>query len=66
LYKLSNEAVVGVIAHELAHVAQGTVHTDAKDDGEKMEAEADELARKWGFQKNIAALLKERNSVNWG
>jgi hypothetical protein len=46
------KAVVGEVAHEFAHVVAGH---DWRSD-ERCQAEADSLARDWGFQEEIDAL----------
>ncbi len=48
-----------VLAHELGHVMQG--RNWRKNDGKKLEADADKLASKWGFPKTkeIGKWMKE-------
>jgi len=57
LNQLSDAAAIGVIAHELAH-AWLNEHVDP-DASSKREQEADELARKWGYGRNLGALAAE-------
>ncbi len=57
LSQLSENASIGVMAHELAH-AWLNEHFIPDDSGAR-ESEADELARKWGFGKELAALDQE-------
>lgn len=54
LEQLSEKASVGVIAHELAH-AWLNEHV-SPEESQVREREADELARSWGFGKNLDAL----------
>ncbi len=57
LDQLSDLAVIGVIAHELAHSwLNEHVSPDAS---KRREKEADELAKKWGFAKYLDALEAE-------
>ncbi|MGA2198381.1 MAG: hypothetical protein ABSG45_00415 [Nitrososphaerales archaeon] len=57
LSQLSESASVGVMVHELAH-AWLNEHLLPEDSAAR-EGEADELARKWGFEKELAALEQE-------
>lgn len=50
------KAVVGEVAHEFAHVVAGH---DMRSD-ERCQAEADSLAKNWGFQEEIDALDSEQ------
>jgi Zn-dependent protease with chaperone function len=59
LNQLSEDASVGVIAHELAH-AWLNEHVLPENSGAR---EADELARRWGFGKELDALDKETESI---
>ena len=54
-------AAEAVIAHELAH-AWLNEH-DRPESSPKREAEADELARLWGFGPELEALEKEAETV---
>jgi len=54
LSQLSEKASIGVIAHELAH-AWLNEHV-YPEDSQVREREADELARRWGFEKELDAL----------
>ncbi len=57
LDRLSNQASIGVIAHELAHSwLNEHVSPDAS---KRREKEADELAKKWGYAKYLDALEAE-------
>jgi hypothetical protein len=57
LDKLSDDAALGVIAHELAHAwLNEYVKPEAS---KKREREADELARKWGYGRFLDALAAE-------
>lgn len=57
LDRLSNQAGIGVIAHELAHSwLNEHVSPDAS---KRREKEADELAKKWGYAKYLDALEAE-------
>ena len=48
-----NQVLIGIIAHEFAHVFLG--HADGEDErtGLEKEREADQLARHWGFVEEI-------------
>ena len=59
---LSDSAAVAVIAHELAH-AWLNEHV-FPEESKGREAEADELARAWGFGEEIEALNGEAETVN--
>ena len=59
---LSEKAATGVVAHELAH-AWLNEHVRPEESKER-EAEADDLARKWGFKENLEALDSEAETVN--
>jgi Zn-dependent protease with chaperone function len=59
---LSDRAAVAVIAHELAHA---WLNEHARpEESRAREIEADELARKWGFGPELAALDREAETVN--
>jgi hypothetical protein len=57
LDQLSDDAAIGVIAHELVH-SWLNEHT-SPDPSKKRETEADELARKWGYGRYLDALEVE-------
>lgn len=57
LDELSDDASIGVIAHELAH-AWLNEHLYPESSNER-EKSADELARRWGFAKELDALEAE-------
>jgi Zn-dependent protease with chaperone function len=57
LDQLSNEAAIGVIVHELAH-AWLNEHVSPQS-SRRREAEADELARAWGYGRYLDALDAE-------
>lgn len=57
LDQLSDQAAIGVIAHELAH-SWLNEHI-SPDDSKRREEEADELAKKWGYAKYLDALEAE-------
>jgi hypothetical protein len=61
LNALSDEAAEGVIAHELAH-AWLNEHVRPEESPER-EAEADRLAREWGFGTELDALDREAETV---
>ncbi len=50
------DAIKGEIAHELVHIF--LEHDPAHDDYDKKEDEVNEVAKKWGFEKEIAAFIK--------
>ena len=50
------DAIKGEIAHELVHIFLD--HDPVHDDYDKREDEVDEVAKEWGFEKEIAALKK--------
>jgi len=56
LSKMPDEAVVGVIAHEFAHawLNEKAYPSTSK----RREAEANKIASRWGFRKEIRALQK--------
>ena len=56
--KMSSDALMGCIAHELAHVylEQELTSIVSKEAWEDAEKEADELAIEWGFEDNIKVL----------
>jgi hypothetical protein len=58
--QLSEEAAIGVIAHELAH-AWLNEHV-SPESSKRREAEADELARSWGYGKYLDSLDAEAYS----
>ncbi|HMD79220.1 MAG TPA: M48 family metalloprotease [Nitrososphaerales archaeon] len=58
---LSDKAAEGVIAHELAH-AWLNEHVRPEESAER-EAEADKLAREWGFAPELDALDQEAETV---
>jgi len=58
---LSDEAAEGVVAHELAH-AWLNEHVGPEESSER-EAEADRLAREWGFGPELDALDREAETV---
>ncbi len=61
LYQLSDEAVIAVIAHELAHAwLNEHVHPE---ESKKREREADELVAGWGFVMELEALDQESESL---
>jgi hypothetical protein len=57
LTRISEEAIIGVMAHEVAH-AWLNEH-DHPEESKKREVEADELARRWGFGDELEALARE-------
>jgi len=57
LRRLSQRARVAVVAHELAHAWLND--NVGPDDSKLRETESDELARKWGFSKELDALSDE-------
>jgi len=59
---LSERAAVAVIAHELAH-AWLNEH-EGPEESKSREIEADDLARRWGFGPELAALDREAETVN--
>ncbi|QQG47992.1 MAG: M48 family metalloprotease [archaeon] len=59
---LSDRAAEAVIAHELAH-AWLNEHKRPEESRER-EAEADALARKWGFGEELAALDREAETLS--
>jgi len=61
LYQLSDEAVIAVIAHELAHVWLNE-HV-RPEESKKREREADELVSRWGFARELRALDHEAESL---
>lgn len=58
---LSDEAALGVIAHELAHVWLN--EHSGPEDSDSREDEADGLARSWGFGRELDALDREAETV---
>jgi hypothetical protein len=61
LHQLSDQAVLAVIAHELAHA---WLNEYVSPSGSKArEKEADDLAREWGFEAELIALDKEAYSI---
>jgi predicted Zn-dependent protease with MMP-like domain len=60
LSQLSDEAAMGVIAHELAH-AWLNEHVSPQS-SKRREAEADEVARSWGYGRYLDALDAETYS----
>lgn len=62
LGSLSEPASVAVMAHELAH-AWLNEHV-VPEESKKRELEADELAREWGFSRELDALNREAETVN--
>jgi hypothetical protein len=61
LNQLSEDAYVGVIAHELAHAWLNEYVVP--ENSHAREAEADELARMWGFGKELDALEQETEPI---
>jgi hypothetical protein len=61
---LSAPAVTAIIAHELAH-AWLNEHVSPEESSSR-EREADALARKWGFGRELDALDQEAETVNAG
>ena len=59
---LSDKAAEGVVAHELAH-AWLNEHAKPEESAQR-EAEADKLARDWGFGPELDALDHEAETVN--
>lgn len=55
----SDKAIKGAVAHELAHLHAGHLKLPGEARGEATETEADELAIKWGFEKELAAHTRE-------
>ena len=62
LEHLSDQAVLGAIAHEFAHVWLN--HHEGPDMGRARERAADRLARKWGFGPELDA-LKMESYTDW-
>ncbi len=62
LSQLSEEAAKAVMAHELAHVWLN--EHSGPEDSQKREAEADDLARRWGFGYELEALGQETEPVS--
>jgi hypothetical protein len=62
LDSLSGPAALAVIAHELAH-AWLNEHRGPEESPER-EQEADDLARRWGFSKELEALDREAETLN--
>jgi Peptidase family M48 len=59
---LSDSAATAVIAHELSHV---WLNEHMKpEESPRREAEADHLARRWGFGPELDALDNEADTVN--
>ena len=58
LNELSEKEVIGVLAHEFAHIALN--HPMLSEEAERIEKEADELASKWGFAEEIKLLRVKR------
>ncbi len=61
---LSDQAATAVMAHELAH-AWLNEHVSPEESGAR-ERQADDLAREWGFGKELDALDREAETVNSG
>lgn len=61
LDQISDEAALGVLAHELAH-AWLNEHASPEDSKER-EDEADGLARKWGYGRYIDALAAQTEAL---
>ena len=60
--QLENDAKLGVIAHELAHLFLG--HVDSLDDDPaETEQEAKEQAIQWGYKKELDAYCKASRSA---
>ena len=59
---LSEPAAKAVIAHELAHTWLN--EHDTPEESKRREAEADALARRWGFGRELEALDNEAETVN--
>jgi len=59
---LSDRAAVAVVAHELAH-AWLNEH-ESPEESRRREVEADDLAREWGFGRELDALDSEAETVN--
>ncbi len=57
LNQLSDDAAVGVIAHELAHAWLN--ENSYPEDSMERESEADELAKSWGYGEYLDALAAE-------
>ena len=51
-----------LIAHEIAHAYLG--HAKTKSKSKNIEAEAEELRKKWGFKKKKSALIIPDGAVN--
>jgi hypothetical protein len=64
LNALSDKAAEGVVAHELAH-AWLNEHVRPEQSSQR-EAEADSVARKWGFGPELDALDREAETVQSG
>jgi hypothetical protein len=64
ILKLRNVEIAGVIVHELAHLASGSLF-GSFDEGGNAETRADELAISWGLEDEIVAIRKcfERKGV---
>lgn len=66
---LSDEAVLGAVAHELAHLIQGHLDVPAGDRGQDTtERDADETVRDWGLDKELKAYCDqsvEADRVIW-
>lgn len=59
----SKEAVIGAVAHEIAHVVLGHLDWPPEEVGEQTEDEANEAVKAWGFNEELAAHRYEFDDV---
>ncbi len=67
---LNDSAIAGVVAHELAHLAQGHLDVPVENRGhDTTEKDADETAIGWGFAEELDAFREESSRLErriWG